>query len=371
VRFLTALCALILAPALAAQDGIPKRPKLPKDSDTNDARVYVAWGDLGATPWDKAHDAYYWAWRLEPHITAYLHKRYLALYWRQPAGWREEFDRGAKYVLKSKDAKLIDSLWPEILKRNPFPHLLSPCYYPELVDSRDPMVAGLQFHNQGCHRQAAERLETALARRPQHWGLRLRRAQSLFFTREYRAAAAEVQVVLDTLRNKDEKYLDQWYNTKEFLEYMVAMALFRARDIPGAKAALGRALTENLSYYPAHAMLSQIAMDQGDISVALQEADLAVGLREDDGVLRFDYGVLLHRAGKLAEAEAQLKRAIELEPYWADARRILAITLDRLNKREEAVAAYEAFVARAPQRENIQIREAQERVAALRAAGGS
>lgn len=50
---------------------------------------------------------------------------------------------------------------------------------------------------------------------------------------------------------------------------------------------------------------------------------------------------------------------------------MFAVTLDRQNKRDEAVPAYEAFVARAPQRENIQIREAQERVAALRAAGGS
>lgn len=59
VRFLTLPCALILAPTLAAQDGIPQRPKLPKDADTNDAGEYVRWGNRRGTSWAKAYDAYY------------------------------------------------------------------------------------------------------------------------------------------------------------------------------------------------------------------------------------------------------------------------------------------------------------------------
>jgi hypothetical protein len=47
----------------------------------------------------------------------------------------------------------------------------------------------------------------------------------------------------------------------------------------------------------------------------------------------------------------------------------LAVSIDKQDKRDEAVAAYEAFLARAPKRENIRITEAEERVAALRAAG--
>lgn len=367
MRILWLLLSMALTPPLAAQDGMPRRPKLPRDADTNDARAYVAYGDLDQTPWSKSHDAYYWAWRLEPNQTSYLYARWQALYFQQPAGWRLEYGKGANYVLKSKEAKLIDSLYPEILQRDPFPTLQTPCVFPELVDSRDHVIAGLDFYYRGCYRQSAERLQAALAKDPSLLGLRLQRARALYYAQQYRGAAAEVQIVLDSLRARDEKHLGPWYNTKEALEHMVAAALLRARDIPAARAALGRALTENLSYHPAHALLSRIAMDQGDIPAALQEAELAVGLREGDGALRFNYATLLTRAGKLAEAEVQLAKAVELEPYWAEARWLLAWVLDKQDKRPEAVSAYREFLARAPKRENVRIKEAEERIAALQA----
>jgi hypothetical protein len=361
-----ALATLLVTAMLSAQDPLPKRPKLPEGADTNDSRAYIEWGDRDQTPWDKAYDAYYWAWRLEPNHTGYLLKRHEALYWKQPAGWRDEFDRGAKYVTKSRDARLLDSLWPEILERDPFPYLRSPCYYPEQVYSRDPVVAGLQFYNQRCYRQAAERLQVALTRKPGLWGLRLHRARALYIIHDYWGAAAEVEVVLDTLRARDEQYLDQRYNTKEFLEYMIAAARYQGGDLAGARAALERALTENLAYYPAHALLSRIADAQGQLPTAVQEAELAVGLDQANGVLRHDYGVLLLRSGKLVEAEGQFRQAVELEPYWADARRMVAVALDAQKKYPEALAAYEDFLARAPRR-HVGLKEAQDRIAAIRA----
>jgi tetratricopeptide (TPR) repeat protein len=367
------LAALLLAPTLVAQQAEPKRPKLPRDADTNDARAYVAYGNLDNTPWDKTHDAYYWAWRLEPNVTDYLYMRWNALWMRQPRQWRNEYNSGAGYVVKSKEAKVIDSLWPEVLKRDPLPYLRSACYLGAASDAlafyNNPLDRAIVLFDVNCFRQAADTLALVLQKDPTLWGLRLLRARALYYTQQYRGAAAEIQIVLDTLRARDEKYIGVWYNTKELFEHMIAASLLRARDVPGARAALGRALTENLSYFPAHALLSQIAMDQGQIPTALQEAELAVGLKENDGVLRYDYGVLLYRSGKIAEAEAQFARAVELEPYWAEARRMLAVTLDQQQKGEEAVAAYEAFLARAPKRENIRIKEVQDRIAALEAPG--
>ena len=368
MRLVLMLLPFALATA-AAQDDPPKRPKLGNDADTNDARAYYAWGNQANVSRARTAEARYWAYRLEPNDVSYFYGWWRALLAKQPVNWQADYFAGAKYAVKSREAKLIDSLRPDILQRNPFPFVRTPCYYPELVDSRDPVVASLMFLDRGCHQHAAERILAALERKPEYWGLHVERARSLFILQRYREAGAEITIVLDSLRGRDDKYLGAWYNTKEFLEHMLAVTLYRGRDIPGARGALERALTENLSYYPAHAMLSQIAMDQGDIKGALQEAELAVGLREHDGVLRYDYGVLLYRAGKLAEAEVQLAKAVELEPYWAEARRQLAVSIDKQDKRDEAVAAYEAFLARAPKRENIRITEAEERVAALRAAG--
>jgi Tfp pilus assembly protein PilF len=364
-----ALAAVFVASSLWGQDAVPRRPKLADDADTNDARAYWEWGNRRDVNWERTADARYWAMRLEPGNVDYFYGWWRALFNRQPVNWQVGYLQGEGYAVKTKEARLIDSLRPEVLYRDPFPYLRSPCYYPDLVDSRDPVVASLQFIELGCHQQAADRLTAALERKPHLWGLRLERARSLFLTQRYREAAAELQVVLDTLRARDEKYLGQVYNTKELLEHMLAATLLRTRDVAGARAALERALSENLAYYPAHAMLSQIAMDRRDIAGALHEAELAAGLRESSGVLRYDYGILLYRSGKLADAETQLGRAVELEPYWAEPRRWLAIVLEAQNKKTEALAAWEAYLARAPRRENVRIKEAQDRVAALKTEG--
>jgi Tfp pilus assembly protein PilF len=372
MRLISVLCLLMVAPALSAQEALPKRPKLPRDADTNDARAYanavrIDARDFSTTPWDKLHDAYYWAARLEPNVPEYYYARYVALLNRQPDQWYFEWINGAEYVMKSKTAKLIDSLYADAVQRAPFARFDLPCRDPGLTAQiKDPLTAGIWHYRRDCFQFAVQKLREALAADSSLVLTRLTLARALFFTQQYRDAAVEIQVVLDSLRARDQKYLGQWYNSKEFLERSLALALLRARDIPGARAALGRALTEDLSYYPAHATLAQIAMDQGQIPMALQEAELAVGLEENDGVLRYDYGVLLFRSGKIAEAEEQFKKAAELEPYWAEARRQLAVTLDRQDKRDEAIAAYEAFLARAPKRENVRIKEAQDRIAALR-----
>jgi tetratricopeptide (TPR) repeat protein len=368
--FLLALASTTLVSPLVAQHDAVRRPKLPSNADTNDAQAYVAWANRRDVDWKKAYAAYHWAWRLEPNVTAYRYAEYVALLNRQPAKWLDEWFRGAAYVTKSKEAKAIDSLYAEVLKRDPFPHLQGPCMYPDLVEARDPLTAGFEFFLRGCYPQAAEKVAQGTVKDPSALGARFYRAQALFFTRQYKASAAEVQVILDSLRARDEKYVGPWYNTKEQLEYMLAVALLRARDGAGARAALGRALTENLAYYPAHAELAQIAMDQRDIQTALQEADLAVGLKEDDGVLRFDYGILLYRAGRLEDAEVQLRKAVEREPYWAESYRQLAIVLDHEGKAADAIEQYENFVARAPRRLHVRAEECEARIVELRAGPG-
>jgi Tfp pilus assembly protein PilF len=366
----SALAALLLAPALVAQEVMPQRPKLPTDADTNDARAYFAYGQLGSTPWGATVDAYHWAWRLDPSETDYLYVWHNALFSRQSLQWRTRYNRGDRRVAESKEAKLIDSLWVELLRRDPFPYIEGPCLLlPGIEQERDPAVAGLVFSWMHCPQRAVEKLGQALEKDPSDARMRFTRAQNLFYSRQFTAAGQEIQVLLDSLRARDEKSLGPTYFTKDLFEHMLAVSLLRARDTARAHAALTRALTENLGYYPAHVSLAKIAMDRRDVATALREAEQAAALQENDGVLRYDYGVLLFRSGKIPEAEAQFKKAVELEPYWADARRQLAVTLDRQDKRDEAIAAYEAFLARAPKRENIRIKEVQDRIAALEAPG--
>jgi Tfp pilus assembly protein PilF len=282
------------------------------------------------------------------------------------------YERGDRKTNESKEAKHIDSLWTELLRRDPFPYIEGPCILlPGIDQERDPMIAGIVYSWSHCPERAAQKLGEALQKDPKLSRVRFIRALNLYFNRQFSASGQEVQVLLDTLRARDETTLGSSYFTKELFEHMLAVTRLRARDTAQAHAALTRALTENLGYYPARLALAKIAMDRRDVATALQEAEQAIELRGDDGFLRYEYATLLRRAGKMPEAAAEFARVIELEPHWADARRQLALVLDQQNRREEAIAAYQAFLDRAPRRENIRIKEAQDRISALKAAGGS
>ena len=54
-------------------------------------------------------------------------------------------------------------------------------------------------------------------------------------------------------------------------------------------------------------------------------------------------GQVHFNAGRFAEAEAPLRRAVALDPNLAQARYALGITLDRLGRREESKEQLDAF----------------------------
>jgi Tfp pilus assembly protein PilF len=364
---LAGLAVLLSAPAIAAQS-IPRRPKLPADADTNDARAYYEWAGRRDVDWKKAHDAYYWAWRLEPYVTDYFYALYLALWYRQSPQWRREHDAGASYVVKSKEARLIDSVYTEVLMRNPFPYLRSPCYLdPEIDRNQDKLWVGLVHFWNDCYDQANAAFGEALRKHPSLLIAHVYRARGFFIRRQYDSTVADLNVLLDSLRARDLKYLTQTYNSKAMFEYMVGTAEVRRHDWEGARAAFGRALTEDLSFYPAHAALAEMELDLDHLKAAADEFELAVGLRGDDGVMRHDYGLSLLRLSDDAAAEAQFREAIRLEPYWALPHDNLAIALENRGKKDEAIAEYEAFIARCPRRLAKRADDARARIAALRA----
>jgi Tfp pilus assembly protein PilF len=361
----------VLALPLAAQNE-PRRPRLPTDLDTNDARVYYTWAGQSKVSWRDAAAAFYWAMRLEPDEPDWLYARYLGLWYRQPAGWRQQYAEGAKFVVKTKEAKEIDSLFGEVLIRNPYPHFRRPCYLVEgLERQRDRTMVGLIHWDNGCYAQALEAFAQALTKDPSLLLLHVYRARGFYFLRRYDHTVAELNVLLDSLRAGEAEQLVHWYDSKEMFEYMIGMAERAAGRLPQAREAFGRALTENLSFYMAHARLGAIARYVGDRDQAVAEYELAVGLKPDDGALRHEYGEALLDAERFEEAESQLREASRLEPYWTQPYYDLGVALVRQEKNAEALAAFEAFLARCPRRlsveanrARIQIKSVQERIAA-------
>jgi superkiller protein 3 len=175
--------------------------------------------------------------------------------------------------------------------------------------------------------------------------------------------------VLDTLRARDRKKLVRAYESKEMLEYMLGAAYERERDWAAARDAYGRALAENLSFYMAHAALAGVARQQGDMATAQQEYEMAVMLRPDDALLRFEYGRALLDAQprRNAEAEAQLRSAVGLNPHFALAYYNLAVALENQDRGPEAAFQYMQYLERAPRSQARLVAHARTRASALMA----
>jgi Tfp pilus assembly protein PilF len=365
------LVILALATALrtglaVAQAPIP-RPTLAADADTNDARAYYTWGNKPDVGWKDTYNAYYWAQRLDPADVNYLDALYFAFLYRHSANWRLDYDRGRGKAAKSEDAAQLDSMYTEILLRDPYGSGRTTCVLLEGLERyRDQYAVGYFHFWQGCYRQANDAFAKALQQDGSAIRAHIYRAVGFYHERVYDSTVAELTVLLDSLRARDEKYLVQEYYTKTMFEYMIGFAEAHRHHWGPARAAYERALTEDLSFYIAHQRLAEAAMEQSDVKMALAEYDLAVGLKPTNAVLRNDYGRALYLAGRDAEAEVQLREAIRLEPYWRRPYYNLAAALGSLGKKDEAIAQYEAFIARCPKRFEAEATEARGRVAKLR-----
>jgi Tfp pilus assembly protein PilF len=371
MRRLSLFLTLALASGLSAQRE-PQRPRLSARADTNDAEEYFALGARQHRDVWKAHDAFYWAFRLQPDQPIYLYARYFALLNRQPADWQQNYWGGAAFVLKSRDAKLIDSTFGEVMLRDPFIHLTLDCRrYPELDRELDRAAAGFAQFALGCYQAAALAFGEALVRDPGDLTVRMMRALAYSYVGIFDSTTVDLRIVVDSLHARDAERLVHAYESKAMLEYVAGMAHLRRGDAAAARAAFGRALTEDLGFGMAHGRLARLTRDRGNPMAALPEYDLAVGLRPEDGVLRHDYGATLHDLGRYADAEAQLREAVRIEPYWAAPRFSLAAALQAQGKTQEAAEQFEAYLARCPRALELQAAEARRRLERLRTAGST
>src|SRR5207244_4015851 len=131
------------------------------------------------------------------------------------------------------------------------------------------------------------------------------------------SAVAEFRSSLDEMRKKDKKDLVVFYDSKAAAEYSIAVLQEGAGDNAGAREAYGRALLEDLAYYPAHMRLGLLALGARDTATAVNELSLAAQLAPNEPHVRYLHAYGLIGAARYAEAAAELRKAIELEPYYA------------------------------------------------------
>jgi tetratricopeptide (TPR) repeat protein len=376
--------ASYVAPLRAQRPG-PEPPR-PKGvvADTNDAQGYF---DYGVAVFEQepktAASAFSWAARHTPGMADALYARRAAMIMADP-GLRSAYIEGGRRARDSKQLRALDSLYLRALKLNPLLYrrldrrLLTSHITQEtqrglrmsgsdasrseidyVVDSwlRDagPGFRAWIAYGDGRFDYALKQYAVSAQSAKFKAGIRVERGRIFGMIGQLDSAVAELQLALTEMRSRDTKDLVFFYDSKALFEHTIGTLLEQKDDLAGAREAYGRALQEDLSFYPAHQRLGMLALTAKDTSTAESELDLAVQIAGDEPFLRYVYGWALASLGKHAEAKAHLTKAVELEPYFALPYVVLGQVSERLGDGKSAKAAYTSFLARAslrdPQRE--------------------
>jgi tetratricopeptide (TPR) repeat protein len=399
-----ALALALLAPCLeaAAQrrpPAPPRRPALPAAADTNDARAYY---ELGAAAIDRrpaeAAAAFYWAIELEPRSAEALYARHAALMLAEPIRVLE-YHGYTRRVRDSQEIARIDSLYYRALMLDPFvqrrfERTVLRTLIAGLIVGGDPSEVQnqslLHYYTSSTMQQLAPltraRLHAAEGRLPdamREYDAALREARRAGQPRESRRwihhergrvlalagnppqALVEFAAAIEATEERERDVLVRVYSSKAMIEHSRGLLHERRGDHAGAREAYSRALMEDLSYYPAHARLAQVALALGDTATALDELALTVQIAPDDPVARLVYGNLLVDRAMWAEAEGELLEATRLATRHAEPWILLGDARQRQGKPAEALEAYRGFLARARRADPRRAR-----IEAIVAAGG-
>ena len=390
-----ALLALPLLPggALRGQDAaaparapMPRRPTLGAEADTNDALQYFLLGQrlIDRDP-EQADRAFHWATRLDPRLSEALYGRYVAMLLarapRLPDYWR-----GSDRVVESAEFRRIDSLLYRATTLNPLldrrqdGDLLRAVvlqaalqsarragvatgggendaelryYLDQALGQADPGVRALISLSDGYVVRAQEIYRDMLkrAKKEDRAWVHVSLARTWVRLQQPDSAIAEFTVALGDLRQRDVKSTVRWYEPKALHEHSIGLLHERAGRDSAAREAYQRALSEDLSYYPAHAQLAMLALGRGDTTTAISELETAVQIRGDDAVLRFQLAQALLQASRVADAVPHLERAVALEPWYAAPYALLGRLNEAYEMRYEAAQYYKAFLARASRRD--------------------
>jgi tetratricopeptide (TPR) repeat protein len=393
-----AALALFAALPCAAQKGakIPPRPVLAAGADTNDAQSYYAYGEsmLEHQP-DKAADAFYWATRLNPiSAEAFYAARCALLLSDKYAFMKYMVDD--KKMLKSSEVQHADSMYLHALTVNPFVNrkfefTMFEKYWTyiaeEVAQENDltfsevqeyingqiahgsPQLKAQEAYGHGDFPEALQQYAAAIKSSRNKAPLHVERGRIFYQMNRPDSALTELEAGLSEMKKKDAKDIVYIYEPKALLDQSIGLVYQRLGKDSAAKNAFGQALQEDLSYFPAHMQLAYIALAAGDTTTGLSEMDLAAQLAVDDPAVHFIYGYTLAAAHKTSEADAQLRKALALDPVFAAPHDVLAQVLEAEGKAADAATHYRTFLTLASAQDPRRA-EATQKVKALSAGAG-
>jgi tetratricopeptide (TPR) repeat protein len=371
-RIFVIAASIAVSASLGIAQPAPDRPSLPNDADRNDPWAYYRFGQsaLRRDP-EKAADAFYWAARLNPVWAEPYYARRIALLLRDPRRLTRYF-RGDAGVTRSKETIAIDSLYLYALNLNPFlgpqlDHLILEAVIRELSNqaanrtgrsasdiaygidlylSRGPPEwRAMMAYREGNYADALALYAKAIEKSKAKGGLLAERGRLFYQIGQHDSALLMITQALDEMRKADKNDLVFLYQSKALMEQRIGLIEHVKGHNKEAKYAFGRALEEDLSYFPAHVQLALLALENGDTAAVTSEMELAVQIKPDDAGIRYQYGFALGSLNRLHEAEVQLKKAIELDSDFAVPHFVLSQVYEASGRRADALKEIRAFLA--------------------------
>lgn len=400
------LAILVTIPAgVRAQEKVPGRPHLAAGADTNSAAAYYAFGveRLRAGRAGVAADAFYWASRLAPDWADPLYARRDALILSRPDRL-VSFMEGTRSVIESPEARQLDSLRLRALEVDPFVYedlerdvIMAYLTERTMADLRQRYLASdVERMRQEVKNAVELYLRTPAAAWWRAWlayaerrlpdalryyaealrkapddehdyrsRLHAQRGRAFYLSGRRDSAQVELQWAIDELRRRDESVTIRVYESKALLEHSLGVGLENAGDTADAREAYGRALVEDLAFYPAHVRLGRLMAAAGDTAGARKELELALEVAPDAAVARLTLANHYYGSGDDRAAVTTLEPLLEREPYWVEPYLLRGLALQRLGDREGAARQFATFLALSEATDDRRAAVAQ-RLAALR-----
>jgi predicted O-linked N-acetylglucosamine transferase (SPINDLY family) len=199
---------------------------------------------------------------------------------------------------------------------------------PDFADAR--VVLSRLLENRGDLAAAATELELALHVRPEYFGALCNYAELLLkLHRPDDAASAWRRALAIEPLNFD-------------VNYKLASLLVELGTPGDAERLFQQALQGNPNSLEVRASLVNLYLARGSLEAAAAAAEAALKLRPDWIELLFDYGLILKRLARQIEAEAVLRRVIEIDATYARGYQMLGAVLISQGRVEDALETFKA-----------------------------
>lgn len=329
------------------------RPLLPAGADTNDPLAYYKLGD--SVKWLRqglADRAFYWALRLDPTMAEAYYERWQVL--TQGYTLRLYPDSSVRQTRRPSPndpaGAAIDSLRSIALMYNPFLDVAidipsSITNLRERDADRDPRAAGLWAYSKGNYKKAVTKLAEAMRKHPDEVMFHIPRAYAWAHLQQNDSAVADLKALIDRIERIQDSTVAP-YLSKDFLYYAIGVLRGGEKRYAEARSAYESVIAENLGFYMAHVRLSAVAQLLHDTTTALAELETAAMMRADDPLVLTLHGGFLDGAGRLAEAEGELRAAIHADTDYALPYAALGHVAEQRHDTVKALSNYREYLAR-------------------------